>query len=132
MRRVLLCVVVGALPGMLIGFEVLVSASLDVITSDQSQIGFIGVPPILFGMIAGTLDGGSGTPYLGRLTIGMGIGFVLGIGGGIAVDSALQAIGSTVGGTLLFVTPAAIIAGGVLGAWHGEHTNPPQLPISQA
>jgi hypothetical protein len=36
MRRVLLGVVVGALPGMLIAFEPLVSASLDVITSDKS------------------------------------------------------------------------------------------------
>jgi hypothetical protein len=97
MRGVLLGGVVGALPGMLIAFEPLVSASPDVITSDQSQIGF-----------------------------------ALDIVGGIAVNSTLQSVGSTVGGTLLFVTPAAIIAGGVLGAWHGERTNPPQLPIVQA
>jgi hypothetical protein len=36
MRRDLLGVVVGGLPGMLITFELLVSASLDVITSDKS------------------------------------------------------------------------------------------------
>ena len=126
MRRVLLGGVIGALPGLLIALVPLVLASFDVITSDQSQIGFVGVPLIFFGVLVGTSIGARGSAHPGMVMLGVGIGFVVGLAGGIAINVAI-----TVPLAWLFLTPAAMIAGGVLGARRDEHTNPQQLPAAQ-
>jgi len=126
MRRVFLGGMIGALPGLLIALVPLVLTSLDVITSDQSQIGFIGVPLIFFGVLVGTLIGTRGSTHPGKVMLGVGIGFVVGLAGGIALNAA-----TAVPLVWLFLTPAAMIGGGVLGASRVEHTIPPQLPAAQ-
>ena len=119
MRRVLLGGVIGALPGLLIALVPLVLASFDVITSDQSQIGFVGVPLIFFGVLVGTSIGARGSAHPGMVMLGVGIGFVVGLAGGIAINVA-----TAVPLVWLFLAPAAMIAGGVLGERRDEHTNP--------
>lgn len=126
MRRVLLGGIIGALPGLLIALVPPVVESLDVITSDQTQIGFMGVPLIFFGVLVGTLIGARGSTHPGKVMLGVGIGFVVGLLGGIAVNTA-----TSVPLLWLFLTPAAMIAGGVLGAQQDEHTTPPKLPAAQ-
>ena len=51
MRRVVLGGVIGGLPGMLIALVPLVMHDVGLITSDQSQIGFIGVPLLFIGCL---------------------------------------------------------------------------------
>lgn len=126
MRRVLLGGVIGSLPGLLIALVPLVLASFDVITSDQSQIGFVGVPLVFFGVLVGTSIGALGSAHPGMVMLGVGIGFVVGLAGGIAINVA-----TTVPLAWLFLAPAAMIAGGVLGARRDEHTNPRRLPAAQ-
>ena len=126
MRRVFLGGLIGALPGLLVALVPLVLASLDVITSDESQIGFIGVPLVFVGAVVGTLIGARGSSHPGKVMLGVGIGFVVGLAGGIALN-----LTTSVPLAWLFLVPAATIGGGVLGAWRDEHTNPPQLPAAQ-
>ena len=126
MRRVFLGGLIGALPGLLIALVPLILASLDVITSDESQIGFIGVPLILVGAFAGTLIGARGSTHSSKVTIGVGLGFVVGLAGGIALN-----LTTSVPLAWLFLVPAAMIGGGVLGAWRDEQTKPPHLPAAQ-
>lgn len=115
MRRVLLGGIVGALPGLLIALVPLVLTSFDVITSDESQIGFMGVPLVFFGVLVGTGVGARGLTRPGKVTLGVGIGFLVGLAGGIAISTA-----TSVPIVWLIVTPAAMIAGGVLGARQNE------------
>ena len=126
MRRVFLGGLIGALPGLLIALVPLVMTSLDVITSDQSQIGFIGVPLIFLGVLVGTSIGARGSTHPGKVMLGVGIGFVVGLAGGIALNVA-----TPVPLVSLVLAPAAMIGGGVVGAWLDEHSNPPQLPATQ-
>ena len=56
--RVVLGGLVGVLPGVLLLAVPVVLASMDVITSDQSQIGFLGIPLALMGLLVGALLGG--------------------------------------------------------------------------
>ena len=131
MRRVLLGGLIGALPGLLIVLLPVLLHSLDAITSDQTQIGFIGVPLIVFGVLIGTFVGASGSAHPGRVMFGVVLGFALGLAGGIAIHSAVQATGVAVAGIWLFLTPAAMIAGGAVGARSSEHTTRPHVPASQ-
>jgi len=126
MRRVLLGGMIGALPGLLLALVPLVLASLDLISSDQSLIGFIGVPQILLGVLAGTSIGARGSTHPGKAMLGVGIGFVVGLAGGIALNVA-----TAVPLLWLFLTPAQTIAGGVPGARQAEHTSTPQMPAAQ-
>lgn len=57
-RRVLLGGAVGAVPGVLLMVVPVALSAADVITSDQSQIGFIGMPVALLGLFGGALAGG--------------------------------------------------------------------------
>ena len=127
MRRVLLGGVIGGLPGMLIALVPLLLHDFGVISADASQIGFIGVPLLFIGVFAGTLIASADTGYGGLVLVGVAAGFVVGLAGGVAIDFALSAAGWNVAGVWLFVAPAAMIAGGVLGAWWGErgHTSHP-------
>jgi hypothetical protein len=121
MRRVFRYGAIGALPGLLVGLVPLLLHEVGVITSDQSQIGFIGVPLLFIGVFVGTLAGASDTGYGGKVMLGVAAGFVVGLGGGLLIDAALTAAGATVAGLWLLLAPAAMIAGGVLGARWGEH-----------
>lgn len=56
--RVVLGGLVGAVPGVLLMVVPVLLHTTDVITADQSQIGFIGMPVALFGLFAGALAGG--------------------------------------------------------------------------
>lgn len=56
--RVLLGGLVGLVPGALLMVVPVLLASTDVITSDQSQIGFLGMPLALLGLLVGALLGG--------------------------------------------------------------------------
>ena len=118
MRRVVLRGIVGGLPGMLIALVPLLLHDVGMITSDQSQIGFMGVPLLFIGVFIGTLSGASG--HTGSVALGVVLGFVLGLAIGVAL----------VPGLWLFLTPATMIAGGALGAWWAqrrdtEHPPPP-------
>lgn len=61
-RRTALGALLGVLPGaLIIGLAVLL-LELDVITSDQSQFAFIGVPLAVVGLLAGALIGATYSP----------------------------------------------------------------------
>ena len=109
MRRVFLGGVIGGLPGLLIGLVPLVLLEFDVITSDQSQIGFAGVPLLFIGVFFGAMFGAHGSAHPGKVMLGLGAGFVLGLALGIAIDSALYAAGATIPGLPLFLPPVAMI-----------------------
>ena len=98
--------ILGAVPGLLlIGVPVLL-AELDVITADQSQIGFLGVPLMILGIFAGTMleAGGHDTlPVLGGVGAGLLLGLV--VGGTLAANGVLP-------GLWLILVPAAMITGG--------------------
>ena len=98
--------VLGAIPGLLlIGVTVLL-AELDVITADQSQIGFLGVPLMILGIFVGTVLGAGGDhtlPVLGGVGTGLLLGLVM--GGTLAANGILP-------GLWLILVPAAMIAGG--------------------
>lgn len=131
MHKVLLGGVIGALPGLLLSLGPLVLESFDVITPDQSQIGFMGVPLLFVGVLLGTWIGASESTHPGKVMLGVGIGFVVGLAGGVVINSMLRAAGVSVSLVWIFVTPAAMIGGGVLEARRSEHTSPPQLPAAQ-
>lgn len=57
-RRVLLGGLAGVVPGVLLMVVPVALSAADVITSDQSQIGFIGMPVALLGLFGGALAGG--------------------------------------------------------------------------
>ena len=56
--RVALGALAGVLPGVLLMVIPVALASMGVITSDQSQIGFLGIPLSLLGLLVGVLLGG--------------------------------------------------------------------------
>ena len=118
MRRVLGWGLVGALPGALIVGGAFVLESLDVITSDQSQIAFLGVPILFIGLLVGMLAPAVRHGIGGQVVAGMGLGLVA----GIAAFMAMTAISA---GFWLWLVPAMILAGGVVGAWWADHHRPP-------
>lgn len=122
MRRVLYGGLLGALPGALLIGVVVVLHTLDVITADQSQIGFIGVPLLFIGVLLGTAVGAAATGSTSEVLAWMGIGLLV----GIALSSVLMRV--VAGGWLMFV-PLLMLGGGVFGAWrHENHTpHPPAI-----
>ena len=131
MRRVLRGGAFGALPGVLLMVVPLTLYSFDVITSVQSQIGFLGIPLLFLGALIGILTGASGTRHAGKVGLGAVTGFVAGLAAGVLIDLALSAAGTGVGGTWLFLAPAGMIAGGAYGAYRGEHTLMSRPPAGQ-
>ena len=57
LARVLTGALLGALPGMLLLGVPLLLSETGLITADQSQVGFLGLPLVLLGMIVGTVIG---------------------------------------------------------------------------
>jgi hypothetical protein len=126
MRRVLLGGIAGAVPGLLIASVPLVLNSLDVITSDESQIGFIGVPLIFIGVFVGTGIGARSSEHPGRVILGVGIGFLVGVVGGIVIGGV-----ASTGPLWLVVVPAAMVLGGALAARGDQDDDSRQLPAAQ-
>jgi hypothetical protein len=111
MRKVLLGGVIGALPGGLFLLVVFVLETTDVISSDASQIGFIGLPVLFLGTLIGVWIGGSGTPHAGKVAAWTVVGGVAGIVAGFVTGVPVL---------WLVLGPIGMIAGGVLGAQWGE------------
>ena len=114
MRKVLSHGLIGALPGLAVTLIPFSLHQAGVITSDQSQIGFVGVPLLFFGVLIGTLSGASDTGHGGAVGVGVIAGFVVGLAVGVVVDAALVAAGTNVAGIWLFLAPATMIGGGLL------------------
>lgn len=100
---------VGAIPGVLIALVPVLLHELDVISSDQSQIGFVGVPIAVIGTLVGTLvaapDGSAE-----QVLIGTGSGFAV----GLAVGGLLVAFSVAVAGIGLLPIPVCMIAGAAI------------------
>lgn len=124
MRRILLGGIIGGLPGGLIAVVPLALHGMDVITSDQSQIGFIGVPLLFLGVLIGIVVATPDTPHKKMVTTGMVAGGVLGIVGGVALGTALSGVALL----WLILAPAGMIGGAVLGEWWGQRAGVPRQP----
>ena len=111
MRRVAVGGVLGGLPGLLIALVLSLLHGFGVISSDQSQIGFVGIPLLIIGTLVGTLTAASDTGCTGAVLLGLGAGFVV---GGL-IEAGLGAVGLGTDATLLFLMPLGMIAGAVLG-----------------
>ena len=122
MRRVLIGGLLGAAPGALLLGVVGILHATDVITSDQSQIGFAGIPLLFFGLLIGLLAGAAAAGNTSSVLAWMGIGFVVGIAVSVAFSQLLAA-------GWLVVVPLLMLGGGVLGAWRHEHHAPPRSAI---
>lgn len=123
MRRVLRSGLLGAVPGaVIIGIPAILLA-FGVITSDQSQIGFMGIPLLFLGLLIGMLIGASNAGSSPRVLAGMGIGLVAGVALGVALTPLFP-------GAWLIFGPLSILAGGAAGAWRHEH-RPPPPPVIQ-
>ncbi len=118
MRRVLTSGLLGALPGALIIGASAILLSTGVITSDQSQFGFMGVPLLFFGLLIGMLIGAAASGSSLGVGVGMGCGLVVGVAMG-------PAFGPMFPGAWLLLGPMAILAGGAAGAWRHDHRTPP-------
>ena len=123
MRRVLKGGLLGAAPGALLIAVVAILHATEVITSDQSQIGFLGVPLLFFGLLIGMLGAAAAERSTPAVLAWMGIGLVAGIAFGAALTQVI------VGGWLILV-PLFIFGGGVLGAWRHENRHPPPAATS--
>lgn len=129
MRQVLRGGLIGGLPGFLIALVPLLLHEMDVITSDQSQIGFIGVPLLFLGILFGLVWGASTSGHTGKVMFGALVGFVVGIICGLLLEAALEAAGFGPVALILLLTPIGMLAGGVLGARWGEH-HPTSYPTA--
>lgn len=81
----------------------------------------MGVPLLFIGVFVGTVIGAANTGHAGKVVLGVAFGFVIGLASGVLSHAALLAAGASVAGIWLLLAPVAMIGGGVLGAWRGEH-----------
>lgn len=109
MRRIAIGGVIGALPGILIAAVPVLLHEMDVITSDESQIGFIGVPLLFVGVVVG-IAVAAPEAARGRALLGTAIGGVVAVAG----VGALSAAGWG-GPLLLILAPVGMIVGAILG-----------------
>lgn len=116
-RRVARGGALGALPGLLIGVVPLVLADLDVISGDQSQIGFIGLPLLLVGTLVGVTIPAAERGCSGPALIGTGAGLAVGVGVGLLLGAVVHALGVGFGGIWLLTAPVGMIVGGALAVW---------------
>lgn len=117
-RRTVRGALLGAAPGALLVLVPLVLHAAGVITADQSQIGFAGVPLLLIGLSIGAVTrspAGAGT----RVAAGLGAGFLVGAVGGVVVTELLRNTGFVVPGVWIVAVPLLMIAGAALGARRG-------------
>jgi len=102
--------VLGGLPGLLLIAVPVLLAALDLISADQSQIGFLGVPLMIVGIFIGAVLG-AGRECSVAVIVGVGAGLVLGlmVGGVLAANGVLP-------GLWLVIVPSGMIGGGAVGA----------------
>lgn len=110
--------VLGGVPGMLVVAVPVLLTALDLITADQSQIGFLGVPIMVVGIFIGAAVGAGRQDAL-SVTVGVAAGLIV----GVAVGGALAANGVLPGLWLLLV-PVSMIAGGAIGGLVSLRTHP--------
>ena len=122
MRRVLIGGLLGAAPGVLLIAVVGILYETDVITSDQSQIGFVGIPLLFFGLLIGLTAGAAASGATSSVLAWMAVGFAAGVALSVVLGRA--AVGSW-----LILVPLFMLGGGVLGAWRHEHRSPPPSAI---
>ncbi len=125
MRRVLLYGAIGGLPGLLIAVVPLLLHEAGVITSDQSQIGFIGVPLLFIGVVIGITMGVPDSPQRGKAMLGMILGGLLGV-----VATAATSANGVGGPWFLLLGPIGLIGGAMLGLRLGHHGTGPGRPAA--
>lgn len=125
MRRVIRYGLIGIAPGALVIVTAVVLHTLGVITADESQIGFIGIPVMFLGLLAGVLSAAMVEELVGGVMAGMGLGVVAGIVLGAALVSVLPA-------AWLVTAPCGILGGAVFGARRAEHRRPHAGPSTQS
>lgn len=113
MRRLAIGGVRGGLPGLLIALVPLLLHELGVISSDQSQIGFVGVPLLIIGVLVGILTAASGSGCTGAVILGVVAGFFV----AVLINAGLSAIGESLGPTFLLMTPLGMVTGALLGSY---------------
>jgi hypothetical protein len=107
-RRVARGAILGALPGLAIVSVPVVLHQLGLISSDQSQIGFVGVPLMIIGAIVGTSiathGGGTTVAILGSIAgfaVGLAAGAVVAVAVGVpGIGLAVALLGMIAGATL--------------------------------
>lgn len=107
-RRVARGAVLGALPGLAVAVVPVVLHQLGLISSDQSQIGFVGVPLVIIGTIVGIAvaapSGGTAVVMLGCIAgfaVGLAIGAAVAVAVGVpGIWLAIALLGMITGATL--------------------------------
>lgn len=109
--RVFIGGLIGGLPGLVLALTPLLLHEVDVLTADQSQIGFLGVPLLFLGVFVGSVLGAAESGCDRSVALGASIGFVVGLAAGsfIAASASVGVVG-------LLIAPTAMIAGGALAA----------------
>ena len=121
MRRVLLSGLIGSSPGLLM-IAVSIGVELWVETGGGLGFGILGMLLLWLGMFLGMLNAASHVDYGGRLMLGVGVGFAVGLVLGMAIDATLITSGVPAGGALwvLFV-PVGMLTGALAVTWYVEH-----------
>ncbi len=121
-RDVSIGAVLGGIPGLVVLLLPILLAELGVISSDQSQVGFLGVPILFLGILVGALGAAARVNSSGAVGLGVALGFGAGLVVGLLLQTGLDAVGLTVPAAWLFVAACAMVAGAALGARvHGAH-----------
>jgi hypothetical protein len=105
-RRVARGAAFGALPGLAIAVVPLLLHQFGVISSDQSQIGFIGLPILIVGTLVGTVVATSGSEGAAVAVLGCVAGFAVGLAVGASV-----AVATGVPGVWLALVPLGMMIG---------------------
>jgi hypothetical protein len=108
-HRVVRYATIGALPGLLLAVVPLLLHGVGAISSDQSQIGFLGLPVLVVGTVVGAVTAAAGAGSSGAALLGGGAGFVIGTIAGVLVATA-----TGLPGVWLFTTTLGMIAGAAL------------------
>lgn len=117
LRRIAIGGALGALPGALVAVVPLLLHELGAITSDQSQIGFIGLPLFVIGTLIGIATAASDSGFVGTALLGAGAGFFVGLATGLLIIAGLRTVGAEVAGIWLFLTPFGMIGGAALACY---------------
>lgn len=124
MRRIAIGGVLGAVPGLLFALVPLWLHGFGVISADESQIGFAGVPLLIIGTLIGILSGAAGAGSMAAVVLGIVAGFIAGVAAGVQINAGLQAVGLGLPGISLFLAPLGMIGGAVLAAYlWGRHVD---------
>ena len=105
-RRVARGAVIGALPGLAIAVVPLLLHQFGAISSDQSQIGFVGLPILIVGTLVGAVVAAPGSEGTAVAVLGGIAGFAVGLAAGASV-----AVVTGVPGVWLALVPLGMIIG---------------------